>query len=49
MTPTAYVRAHRDRIDTVHAQVRAARRQAKKALTTTPPAPAPTASVRQAR
>ncbi|MFI1890215.1 hypothetical protein [Streptomyces jumonjinensis] len=43
MTPQAYVRAHRDRVDTVRAQVRAARRQAKKALTT---APAPHPPVR---
>ncbi|MFF8958618.1 DUF317 domain-containing protein [Streptomyces sp. NPDC014894] len=51
VTPQAYARAHRDRIDTVRAQVRAARRQARKALTTAPaPAPpVPSAPVRQAR
>ncbi|MGW5679702.1 DUF317 domain-containing protein [Streptomyces sp. NPDC003860] len=50
VTPTAYVQAHRDRIETVRAQARAARRQAKKALTTAaPPAPVPSAPARQAR
>ncbi|MFI6289324.1 DUF317 domain-containing protein [Streptomyces sp. NPDC051018] len=51
VSPQAYVQAHRDRIDTIHAQVRAARRQAKKALTTspTPHPPVPSAPVRQAR
>lgn len=52
VTPTAFVQAHRDRIETVRTQVRAARRQAKKALTTAtaaPPAPVPSAPARQAR
>ncbi|MFF0448012.1 DUF317 domain-containing protein [Streptomyces sp. NPDC004609] len=51
VSPQAYVQAHRDRIDAVRAQVRAARRQAKKALTTsrTPHPCVPSAPVRQAR
>ncbi|MGW4200340.1 DUF317 domain-containing protein [Streptomyces sp. NPDC004726] len=51
VTPQAYVQAHRDRTETVRASVRAARRQAKKALATAPapPAPVPSAPVRQAR
>ncbi|GAA2254936.1 DUF317 domain-containing protein [Streptomyces amakusaensis] len=50
VTPQAYVAAHRARIDAVRAQARAARRQAKKVLTTAaPPVPAPSAPVRQAR
>ncbi|MFD9715785.1 DUF317 domain-containing protein [Streptomyces sp. NPDC059076] len=51
VTPEAHVAAHRTRISTIRARVRAARREAKKTLTTTaaPPAPAPSAPVRQAR
>ncbi|MEU5162285.1 DUF317 domain-containing protein [Streptomyces sp. NPDC020875] len=44
VTPKQYARAHRDRIDTARAHVRAATRT----LTATPPSPAP-APVRQAR
>jgi hypothetical protein len=51
VTPQAYVQAHRDRIELVRAQIRTARRQAKKALTTTAAAgpPLPSTPVRQAR
>ncbi|MFJ4688866.1 DUF317 domain-containing protein [Streptomyces sp. NPDC088789] len=48
--PAAYVRAHHDRIASIRANVRATRRQARKALATSPPlSQNPASPIRQAR
>ncbi|MEU3599316.1 DUF317 domain-containing protein [Streptomyces sp. NPDC006798] len=49
VTPEAHVEAHRTRIDTVRAQVRAARRTNSPESSTPSPAPAASSSLRQAR